>query len=1309
MNYIYGQLNQKVVKVEYEGTQSDTTLTRVNNKECTIGVDVRCVPYSLLINDGAKQVSFDGSNQVEFTLHNYTISQVDTPSEENIYEYVLKNEKGEVVGDTISIPAPISNVELTQSEGHFYLDFYTDGTLISRVLVDDFIMSASSGDGYIQVVRSDNDYVISLDVEALKGELNIPTKTSDLTNDSGFITGEALPTKLSDLTNDEGFITIDSVPTKVSDLTNDAGFITIDSVPTKVSELTNDEGYITSADIPSVDQTFDGTSELAQSGVAIKSQLDTKQGNLSQAQLDAVNSGITSTKLGNIETTLGNQTSSISSIGESISTINSNIGELQDDISDEVTARENAISGLEESKQDVLEAGNNIQINGSVISATDTTYSAGNGLSLDGTQFSVDTTTIAEKSDIQALEESKQDKLTFDSVPTEESNNPVTSDGIFSALSEKQGNLTAGANISIENNTISATDTTYSAGENVSIDSENVISAIDTTYDFGYGLVVDESSEDSDEVEEISVDTSVIATKEDLDDYQGKLVAGENITIDPETNTISASTSGAFYDAGYGLVLDEDSGEEDIHTFSIDETIVATKDDLATKQDVLTAGDGITIDGDTISAEGKEYKAGYGLNRIGEDEDTFQVDISKIATQNDLTSIRASIEEKQDALTEAQQSAVNSGITQDKVVAYDDHLNNDIIHITEEERDLWNSSHIAPDGEINIEFNGDAPSTMETKPLNNIVVGNKNYKVFGGGGESSASFSSGGGFLNSLNISPLNHTTIDAGKFYGVNMYGGNKVDVHEGDTISYLYFNTDVTPELERLDFTDMSEMSQDFEYQGFAPICKFVCDDQYEWRSVKYYENEPLELANGMLWLDSSTLKKYNEGLEDWVVKEYETEEPSNPEVGTYWLDSGSMYIYSKVYRNLISLKVGGWDYTLAKTVAFAYNNTPRDDRFYVLNGVLKMYDNGAWTSIKYTLDNTSPVEGQYYLQLASTDKYTLKQYTSGDWVEIFYNKTIHLMIEEPYTDEYYMDCDDSTYIATYMPKSMDGSAESVDDFIQIVIPFSKEKPTNIGHIWWRVVDSSTTRLETYLSAYYIAYTPDDYASEDESIADASATWSTICYVTPISLPNGTPLFLGWYTQRLNLTAERERYESDTTYNFRVDSIQQNAFIGTCIYESYQAPYSWDIWYVGKSGTIGGTSSTDAYGLPIGQLVQILTTEYMKTYPHTQTYSIQTSDWVEDNTYAPFTHTYTTDITNLGSNTIMTSNRELVVVNDNAVLFATTGLSIVDIVDVYDGGQVVKSQVVFGVTNVPSDYVSVKTRLYDGDAQFLGIRLGV
>lgn len=106
----------------------------------------------------------------------------------------------------------------------------------------------------------------------------IPTKTSDLTNDSEFITSSSLPTKTSELTNDSGFITssdlptyptipsnvssfnndvgyitesdIPFIPSKTSDLANDSGFITSASLPTKTSDLTNDSGFITTGDIP---------------------------------------------------------------------------------------------------------------------------------------------------------------------------------------------------------------------------------------------------------------------------------------------------------------------------------------------------------------------------------------------------------------------------------------------------------------------------------------------------------------------------------------------------------------------------------------------------------------------------------------------------------------------------------------------------------------------------------------------------------------------------------------------------------------------------------------------------------------------------------------------------------------------------------------------------------------------------------------------------------------------------------------------------------------------------------------------------
>lgn len=64
---------------------------------------------------------------------------------------------------------------------------------------------------------------------------SVPTKTSQLQNDSGFITSAAIP----------------EVPTKTSDLTNDSGFITsaaIPTVPTKTSQLQNDSNFVKTTD-----------------------------------------------------------------------------------------------------------------------------------------------------------------------------------------------------------------------------------------------------------------------------------------------------------------------------------------------------------------------------------------------------------------------------------------------------------------------------------------------------------------------------------------------------------------------------------------------------------------------------------------------------------------------------------------------------------------------------------------------------------------------------------------------------------------------------------------------------------------------------------------------------------------------------------------------------------------------------------------------------------------------------------------------------------------------------------------------------
>lgn len=168
----------------------------------------------------------------------------------------------------------------------------------------------SGGGGAVNSVNGKTGDVVldSTDVGALPVGTTIPTKTSQLSNDSGYITSSALPTKVSELQNDSGYLTSETdptvpswakqsskptytasevgalpsstvIPSKTSDLQNDSGFISTEtdptvpswakqsskpsytaqevgalpsstSIPSKTSDLTNDSGFITSSALP---------------------------------------------------------------------------------------------------------------------------------------------------------------------------------------------------------------------------------------------------------------------------------------------------------------------------------------------------------------------------------------------------------------------------------------------------------------------------------------------------------------------------------------------------------------------------------------------------------------------------------------------------------------------------------------------------------------------------------------------------------------------------------------------------------------------------------------------------------------------------------------------------------------------------------------------------------------------------------------------------------------------------------------------------------------------------------------------------
>ena len=168
----------------------------------------------------------------------------------------------------------------------------------------------------------------------------IPTKTSQLNNDSGYLTEhqslddyytksqvdssinavkDAIPVNVSQLNNDSGYLTehqsldgyakISAIPTKTSQLTNDSGYLTEhqslaeyytksqvdssinavrDAIPVNVSQLTNDSGYLTEhqslADYYTKEQTDSSINEVKNTIPKKTSQLTNDSGYLTEHQ-----------------------------------------------------------------------------------------------------------------------------------------------------------------------------------------------------------------------------------------------------------------------------------------------------------------------------------------------------------------------------------------------------------------------------------------------------------------------------------------------------------------------------------------------------------------------------------------------------------------------------------------------------------------------------------------------------------------------------------------------------------------------------------------------------------------------------------------------------------------------------------------------------------------------------------------------------------------------------------------------------------------------------------------------------------------
>ena len=182
-------------------------------------------------------------------------------TENETYTLRLWNDQaGNVVDTPVTGPVPHDLLTISKDGGVYSTHFrggyeigntsYSFGSAGS--LTFETSVPVNADNAHLPTSLAVKDYVdssVSSSMNTIISDLNLGTASAknfstDMNTPSDLPTTSAITSYISN----QGFATTSQIPTKTSNLTNDSKFITASSLPTKVSELTNDSGFITSSD-----------------------------------------------------------------------------------------------------------------------------------------------------------------------------------------------------------------------------------------------------------------------------------------------------------------------------------------------------------------------------------------------------------------------------------------------------------------------------------------------------------------------------------------------------------------------------------------------------------------------------------------------------------------------------------------------------------------------------------------------------------------------------------------------------------------------------------------------------------------------------------------------------------------------------------------------------------------------------------------------------------------------------------------------------------------------------------------------------
>ncbi len=216
------------VKVAGSTSSSIDTITLTKLKIDELDSDYgRIVKTTYNATNGGGGSTYTAGEGIDIANSEISVDHTVVAMKTDLSDYAKLND------DTQNITA--NNITVTPGEGYIHTTYGSSDISMSIPRTPGYTLIIPTKDGTLattgDIVTSYND---------LTDKPSIPTKTSDLTNDSGFITNAALTgyittTQLEDALDDYALKT--DIPENVSDLNNDAGYTT--------QTWVENQGYIT--------------------------------------------------------------------------------------------------------------------------------------------------------------------------------------------------------------------------------------------------------------------------------------------------------------------------------------------------------------------------------------------------------------------------------------------------------------------------------------------------------------------------------------------------------------------------------------------------------------------------------------------------------------------------------------------------------------------------------------------------------------------------------------------------------------------------------------------------------------------------------------------------------------------------------------------------------------------------------------------------------------------------------------------------------------------------------------------------------